>query len=142
MGYIRIMKINTKIRYGLRMLLVLAEKKEVVNTAELGKKMLVSPKYLRKLAGPLEKHQLIRSVQGIYGGYVLNKKTEDITIATIFDAFDESIKLSGCTGDESCPLNEECLARSVWEHLQKLIQKEFFRITLKEILENKFRDLE
>lgn len=138
MSYIRIMKINTKIRYGLRMLLVLAEKKEVVNTAELGKKMLVSPKYLRKLAGPLERHQLIRSEQGIYGGYVLNKKTEDITIASIFEAFDESIRLSGCTGDESCPLNEECLARPVWTHLQNLIQREFFRITLKEILENKF----
>lgn len=138
MSYIRIMKINTKIRYGLRMLLVLAEKKEVVNTAELGKKMLVSPKYLRKLAGPLERHQLIRSVQGIYGGYVLNRKTEDVTIASIFEAFDESIKLSGCTGDESCPLNEDCLARPVWTHLQNLIQKEFFRITLKEILEDKF----
>jgi len=138
MSYIRIMKINTKIRYGLRMLLVLAEKKEVVNTAELGKKMLVSPKYLRKLAGPLERNQLIRSVQGIYGGYILNKKTEDITIASIFEAFDESIRLSGCTGDESCPLNEECLARPLWTHLQNLIQKEFFRITLKEILENKF----
>jgi len=120
------------------MLLVLAEKKEVVNTAELGKKMLVSPKYLRKLAGPLERNQLIRSVQGIYGGYILNKKTEEITIASIFEAFDESIRLSGCTGDESCPLNEACLARPVWTHLQNLIQKEFFRITLKEILENKF----
>jgi len=120
------------------MLLMLAENKEVVNTAELGKKMLVSPKYLRKLAGPLERYQLIRSVQGIYGGYVLNKKTEDITIASIFEAFDESIRLSGCTGDESCPLNEDCLARPVWTHLQNLIQKEFFRITLKEILENKF----
>jgi Rrf2 family protein len=121
------------------MLLVLAEKKEVVNTAELGKRMLVSPKYLRKLAGPLERNQLIRSVQGIYGGYILNKKTEDVTIASIFEAFDESIRLSGCTGDESCPLNEDCLARPVWTHLQNLIQKEFFRITLKEILENKFR---
>jgi Rrf2 family protein len=134
------MKINTKIRYGLRMLVALAEKKEVVNTAELGKKMLVSPKYLRKLAGPLEKHQLIRSVQGIYGGYVLSKKTEDITIASIFEAFDETIKISGCTGDVSCPLNVDCLARPVWTHLEKMIQKEFYKITLKEILENKFSD--
>lgn len=132
------MKINTKIRYGLRMLLALAEKKEVVNTAELGKKMLVSPKYLRKLAGPLEKHQLIRSVQGIYGGYVLSKKAEDVTIASIFEAFDETIKISGCTGDESCPLNVDCLARPVWAHLESVIQKEFYKITLKEILENKF----
>ena len=129
------MKINTKIRYGLRMILSLAEaKNNVVNTAELGKKMLVSPKYLRKLAGPLERHELIKSVQGIYGGYVLNKKPEDITIATIFDAFDEKITLSSCMGNKNCPLNEDCLARPLWEHLETLIEKEFYRITIKEIM--------
>ncbi|MCP5104046.1 MAG: Rrf2 family transcriptional regulator [bacterium] len=133
------MKINTKIRYGLRMLVVLADVKGVINTAELGKKMLVSPKYLRKLAGPLEKYGLIKSVQGIYGGYILNKKPDDISISNIFDAFDESIKMSGCaSGDESCPLNENCLARPVWQHLENIIQKEFYRITIKEILEDKF----
>jgi len=62
------MKINTKIRYGLRMLVILAERGTLINTCELGETMLVSPKYLRKLAGPLEKHNLIRSIQGIYGG--------------------------------------------------------------------------
>jgi Rrf2 family protein len=133
------MRINTKIRYGLRMLVLLADRKKVVNTAALGKKMLVSPKYLRKLAGALEKHQLIKSVQGIYGGYVLNKKPEDITIATVFDAFEENINLSGCLGSKGCPLNEECLTRPVWKHLEKLIQKEFYKITIKEIQENKFQ---
>jgi Rrf2 family iron-sulfur cluster assembly transcriptional regulator len=139
MSYIITMKINTKIRYGLRMLLTLAEPNGVVNTAELGKKMQVSPKYLRKLAGPLEKHELIRSVQGIYGGYALNKKPGEISISSIFQAFDEKINLSGCTGDENCPQNENCLARPVWEHLEKLIYDEFYQITLAEILENKFQ---
>ena len=122
------------------MLVLLAERKKIVNTAALGKKMLVSPKYLRKLAGALEKHQLIRSVQGIYGGYVLNKKPEDITIAAVFEAFEENINLSGCLGNKGCPLNEECLTRPVWKHLEKLIQKEFYKISIKEIQEDKFRD--
>jgi Rrf2 family protein len=132
------MKINTKIRYGLRMLVLLAEREKVVNTAELGKKMRVSPKYLRKLAGALERHQLIRSVQGIYGGYILNKKPKDITIATVFNAFEENITLTGCLGNKSCPLNKECLTRPVWQHLENLIQKEFYRISLEEILKKKF----
>jgi Rrf2 family protein len=120
------------------MLLALAEAKGVMNTAELGKKMLVSPKYLRKLAGPLEKHQLITSVQGIYGGYALHKKPEDITISSIFESFDEKINLSDCFSDETCPLNENCLARPLWEHLEKVIKDEFYTITLREILDNKF----
>jgi Rrf2 family iron-sulfur cluster assembly transcriptional regulator len=121
------------------MLLSLAEVKGVVNTADLGKKMQVSPKYLRKLAGPLEKHGLIRSVQGIYGGYALNKIPGEIFMSSIFDAFGEKINFSGCTGDENCPLNENCLARPLWEHLEKLIYDEFYQITLAEILENKFQ---
>ncbi len=121
------------------MLLSLAEVNGVLNTAELGKQMRVSPKYLRKLAGPLEKHKLIRSVQGIYGGYALNKKIGEISISSIFKAFDEKINLTGCTGDENCPLNEKCLARPLWEHLENMIKDEFYQITLAEILENKFQ---
>lgn len=135
------MKINTKIRYGLRMLVLLAEARKVVNTAELGKKMQVSPKYLRKLAGPLERQELIKSVQGIYGGYSLNKKPEDITLATIFDAFDENINITGCTSKDGCPLNEECLTRPVWTHLENLISKEFHNISLKLILDHQFDGL-
>ena len=132
------MKINTKIRYGLRMLVMLAERGQVVNTAELGEQMLVSPKYLRKLAGPLEKNSLIKSVQGIYGGYLLNKKPEEITLSDIFNAFSERINITSCTSGENCPLNVQCLTRPVWEHLEKLIQKEFYRLTLKDILTKNF----
>jgi len=131
------MKINTKIRYGLRMLVLLAEAKHVVNTAELGEKMMVSPKYLRKLAGPLERYHLIRSVQGIYGGYTLGRDPREITLATIFEAFDENINITGCASKEGCPLNEECLTRPVWTHLENLISREFHHITIDKIVENR-----
>ena len=132
------MKINTKIRYGLRMLVLLAESGKITNTAELGKKMMVSPKYLRKLSGPMEKYSLIKSIQGIYGGYLLNKKPEEITIAMVFDAFNENIKISDCISKQKCPLSIECHTRPLWEHLDHLIQKEFYKITLNNIMENNF----
>ncbi len=120
------------------MLVFLAEKGEVVNTAFLGEKMLVSPKYLRKLAGPLEKYGLIKSVQGIYGGYLLNKKPENIALVDIFTAFGEKINISSCTSGKSCPLNKDCLTRPVWEHLEHMIQKEFYKISIKDILTKDF----
>lgn len=132
------MKINTKIRYGLRMMVMLAEGGKVINTAELGEKMKVSPKYLRKLAGPLERHKLIKSVQGIYGGYLLNKKPEEITLASIFEAFGENINITGCTSNDGCPLNEDCLTRPVWTHLEKIISSEFYKISIHSILNEKF----
>lgn len=132
------MKINTKIRYGLRMLLILAETNGIMNTTDLGKKMMVSPKYLRKLAGSLEKFQLITSVQGIHGGYALKKKPEDLTIASLFEAFDERINISGCFSDQNCTLNTHCMARPLWEYLDKMIKNEFYTITLRQIIEGNF----
>ncbi len=120
------------------MLVLLAEKDDVVNTADLGKRMLVSPKYLRKLAGPLEKHELIRSIQGIYGGYQLNKKAGEIKLSDVFDAFGESVDISGCTGGKDCPLQEDCLTRPLWEHLKEVLENELHRVTVKNLLDQEF----
>jgi Rrf2 family protein len=131
------MKINTKIRYGLRMLIAIAQGGKLVNTTELGRSMHVSPKYLRKLAGPLEKAGLIKSVQGIYGGYELNKKPEEITLQMLMDSFNERVSLADCLLGKKCELNDTCLARQVWEMLEKTIEKRFLPISLRDILHNK-----
>ncbi len=120
------------------MLVILAEKNNVMNTTELGEKMLVSPKYLRKLAGPLEKRGLIKSMQGVYGGYFLDKKPEAINLVNIFEAFGEKIDITGCTGDENCPLNKDCLTRPLWEHLQKIVRDELHKITIKRLAQQDF----
>jgi len=131
------MKINTKIRYGLRMLIAIAQGGRLVNTTELGNSMHVSPKYLRKLAGPLEKAGLIKSVQGIYGGYQLNKKPEEITLHMLLDAFNERVSLADCLLGKKCELKDTCLAKQVWEMLEKTIEKRFLPISLRDILQNK-----
>jgi Rrf2 family protein len=131
------MKINTKIRYGLRMLIAIAQGGKLVNTTELGKKMLVSPKYLRKLAGPLEKSGLIKSVQGIYGGYQLAKAPEEITLRSLMEAFNEKVSLTDCLLGKKCELKDSCLAKQVWEMLEKTIEKRFLPISLRDILENR-----
>jgi Rrf2 family protein len=131
------MKINTKIRYGLRMLIAIAQRDKLINTTELGTQMHVSPKYLRKLAGPLEKAGLIKSVQGIYGGYTLNKKPEEITLQTLMDAFHERVSLADCLLGKKCELEGSCQAKQVWEMLDKTLGKHFFPISLRDILDNK-----
>jgi Rrf2 family protein len=131
------MKFNTKIRYGLRMLIAIAQREKLVNTTELGAIMHVSPKYLRKLAGPLEKAGLVRSVQGIYGGYRLDKKPDEITLQMLMDAFNERVSLADCLLGKKCELKDSCLARQVWEMLEKTIEKRFLPISLRDILENR-----
>ena len=132
------MKLNTKIRYSLRMIILLASNQGVMNTIMLGEKMLVSPKYLRKLAGPLEKSKIIKSVQGIYGGYLLNKKPEDITLEMIFKANNVSPNISNCMQNKKCLLMNECLARPLWEYFESLIKNKFFDLTVRDILDKNY----
>ena len=131
------MKINTKIRYGLRMVIAIAQANKLVNTTELGSSMRVSPKYLRKLAGPLEKAGLITSVQGIYGGYKLGKNPEEITIRMILDAYHEQLSWTDCVLGKKCELRDSCQAKQVWEILEKTLQMHFLPISLRDILDNK-----
>jgi Rrf2 family protein len=133
------MKFNTKIRYGLRMLIAIAQGGRLVNTTELGKTMRVSPKYLRKLAGPLEKAGLIQSLQGIYGGYQLARPPEDITLRSLMDAFGERVSLSDCLLGKKCELKDTCLASQVWEMLEKTLQEQFLPISLRDILQKKIK---
>ncbi len=101
--------------------------------------MVVSPKYLRKLAGPLERSGLIESVQGKYGGYKLNKKPEKIFISDIFNAYEESQKISGCTRDSGCILATDCITSNLWDYFEKLISKKFFTISLRNILDGDYK---
>lgn len=131
------MKINTKIRYGIRMVVAIARAKGFTNTTELGNQLMISPKYLRKLAGPLEKAGIIASSQGIYGGYMLGKPPEMINLKMIWEAFQEKFTIVNCLDSKACPLNDDCLTRSVWKKFDDLIQHQFMTITIHDILSGK-----
>jgi Rrf2 family iron-sulfur cluster assembly transcriptional regulator len=120
------------------MLVMLAQSDKILNTADLGTGMNVSPKYLRKLAGPLEKANLIKSIQGIHGGYQINKHPREITLKMIFNAFDEDTSLSSCVKIVKCSLFEDCLVRPLWDHLENVLEAEFFKLSINDILEGTF----
>ena len=134
------MKVNTRIRYALRMLVAIAQEKSHINTTDLGVRMQVSPKYLRKLAGSLEKAGIIKSVQGVYGGYSLNQGPGKITVGTIMNALGEKLSITSCLDGKDCSLSDECLTRPVWVALETILKKRFMAITLKDILENRLKN--
>jgi Rrf2 family cysteine metabolism transcriptional repressor len=132
------MKIPTMLRYGVRMVVTLAQKGEVMSTAGLAKEMGVSPLYLRQLAPVLERAGIIQSFRGARGGYTLKARPGETTIFEIIQAFNEDFSLLDCVkSSNSCPRSPDCTTRYLWKDLSDVLKKTLQDMTLKELMERK-----
>jgi Rrf2 family protein len=134
------MKIPTMLRYGVRMVVTLAQKGEVMSTAGLAKEMGVSPLYLRQLAPLLERAGIIQGFRGARGGYILKARPGETTIFEIIQAFHEDFSLLDCVkSSDSCPRSPDCTTRYLWKDLSDVLKKTLQDMTLKELMERKNR---
>jgi Rrf2 family iron-sulfur cluster assembly transcriptional regulator len=132
------MKIPTMLRYGVRMVVTLAQKGGVMSTAELAKEMRVSQLYLRQLAPLLERAGIIQGFRGVRGGYLLKVKPEEITLSEIIQALDEDFSLLDCIKtSNSCPQSTDCTTRFLWKALSDVLKKTVDDMTLKELMTRK-----
>jgi Rrf2 family protein len=132
------MKIPTMLRYGVRMVVTLAQKGEVMSTAGLAKEMVVSPLYLRQLAPVLERAGIIEGFRGARGGSRLKVRPGDITLFEIIQAFDEDFSLLDCIkSTNSCPRSSDCTTRYLWKDLSDVLKKTLQDMTLKQLMERK-----
>ncbi len=133
------MKLSTKSRYGLRILLQVAmesESSSAVKGRVIAEKQEISEAYLEQIMIPLKTSGIIRTIRGCNGGYVLNKQAEDITILDIIELFEGKLQLVKCVGDsDSCERCNVCLASEVWEHLSNVMKEEASKINLKGLIE-------
>jgi len=130
------MKIPTMLRYGVRMVVTLAQKGEVVSTAGLAKEMEVSPLYLRQLAVPLEKKGIIKGFRGAKGGYLLNVRPAEITLFEIMQAYDEDFSLVDCIKSaDTCPKSPDCTSRYLWKDLSDVLRDTLQNMSLRELIE-------
>lgn len=132
------LKVSTKIRYALRVLVIMANKKEVISSSQLAEKSGVSPYYLRQILFKLEKNGVIESIRGGKGGYILKMNLEKIRIYDVFKFFGENIQIVDCLSDNpECKFYEDCIIRPFWEDLKKQIKEKLENTTIKDLLKNK-----
>lgn len=134
------MKITTKGRYGLRAVLYLASSyfNRPVSIKTIAEEEKISPEFLEQIFFKLKKRGIISSLRGPGGGFVLNRKTSEITVLDILDALGESVYIVPCTEtDEQCEREEVCLAHSIWRDLSCLIKDYLTRLTIKDVLDKK-----
>ncbi len=131
------MKISTRSRYGLRLLIELAKHTDgkPVFLNEIARNQNISEKYLSKLVIPLRGAGLIRSTRGSHGGYVLARSPGEITLREIIDSLEGGQYIIKCANNPgSCPASPACVAREVWGGLEKAMMDYCEALSLDEIV--------
>jgi len=136
------MKISTKGRYALRVLVDLAEHgtKKNVSIREIAERQRISDKYLEGIVARLSAAGYVKSVRGKYGGYRLSMEPKDYTVYDILRAAEDSIALVACLEDEvnQCPRSKTCMTLPLWEHMQAQFKEYMEKLTLQDVLDKKF----
>lgn len=134
------LKISTKGRYALRLMVDLAQRKQGENVAlkEVAARQEISLKYLEQIITVLTKAGYVLSTRGSNGGYRLAHEPEYYTVGMILRLTEGSLAPVACLeGDENtCDRREQCPTLFVWEKLQKAIDDVVDNITLADIIAN------
>ncbi len=133
------MRITARGSYALRALVDLASQpgSQPVSLREIAARGNISVSYLEQLFLKLRRHELVKSVRGPGGGYLLNKGTDSITVADIIEAVEERIEPIFCVdpkADRECPLEPCCAAQGVWEGLAAQIRGYLASVRLDELV--------
>ncbi|MFC1730052.1 RrF2 family transcriptional regulator [candidate division KSB1 bacterium] len=102
--------------YSLKILSFMSEDEDVSYSAKyLHEKLKIPWQYLRQLLTILSKNGFVRSTRGRSGGFILNKKTDQIFIADVVDAIEGLNIINTCImGFEECPFNQTCALHDTW----------------------------
>ncbi|MEF3303108.1 cysteine metabolism transcriptional regulator CymR [Paenibacillus sp. GYB003] len=124
------MKISTKGRYGLTIMMELASKfgEGPTSLKSIAEKHQLSEHYLEQLIAPLRNAGLVKSIRGAYGGYVLSRQPEDITSGDIIRVLEGPISPVDFT-DEDDPAK-----RDLWIRIKNSIAEVLDSTTLADLI--------
>ena len=134
------MKISTKGRYSLRMLLDLAEHKNegFIALKDIAERQGISKKYLEQIVTLLNRADILRTNRGYQGGYMLAREPDRYTVGEILRLTEGSLSPVACMEDEpnQCERNTFCKTLPVWQGLEDVINEYLDGITLQTILDD------
>jgi len=133
------MKISTKGRYALRLMLDLATYNtgEPVSIKDIAKRQQISEKYLEQIIAILNKAGFVRSIRGAQGGYMLKRAPEEYTVGMILRQTEGDLAPVSCVGEESAPCDRkaECVTVRIYEKINDAINGVVDHITLADLVE-------
>jgi Rrf2 family protein len=143
LGYdeVIVMKISTKGRYAIRMLLDLAEHQNdgYIALKDIAKRQNISKKYLEQIIPVFNKTDFLKTNRGSQGGYKLGKTPNKYTIGDILRMTEGSLAPVACLDDvtNECERCTECATLTIWQGLYDVINEYLDGITLQDLLDKR-----
>ena len=133
------MKLTTKGRYAVMAMADLASysNRRPISLTEISLRQKISLSYLEQLFLKLKKKELVKSVRGSNGGYILIKPASEIKLSNIIFAVDEKIKTLNCKKDSRKGCNHKsvkCITHNLWDDLEQHINSFFESIKLEDLV--------
>lgn len=132
------MRVSTKGRYALRLMLDLAlnDSERPVPIKEIAQRQGISEKYLEQIISILNKASFVRSVRGPQGGYRLARKPKEYTVGMILRLTEGSMSPVDCIEDGTfCQRADECATSIVWKRLDDAVSGVIDHITLSDLVD-------
>ena len=133
------MKISTKGRYALRLMLDLATYNtgEPVSLKDIAKRQEISEKYMEQIISMLNRAGYVRSIRGAQGGYILNGEPKDYTVGKILRVTEGDLAPVECLGADApkCDRRDACVTVKVWEKIAEAVNGVVDGITLADLLD-------
>ena len=138
------MKISTRGRYALRVMIDLAENYSgsYIPLKEIVERQEISQKYLEGIMTDLSKKHLVDALHGKGGGYKLAKEPQDYTVKEILLTTEVSLEPIACLeeGAPPCPRAARCKTLKMWKGFSKLVNDYFEGITLLDLINEHIED--
>lgn len=136
------MKIPTKLRYGLRFLINVAEhygSDELIPISQVSKEENISNKYLEQIISSFVRAGIIKGSRGKGGGYQLVKDPAEISIYDVALAVGEDFSFVGCVREQDyCENQHNCQANLLWRDVSESVVSVFKTKTLSRLSKGDF----
>ena len=137
------MKLSSKGRYAVMALADLARfnSENPVSLRDISLRQGISLDYLEQIFSKLKKNNIVKSIRGANGGYILTKNPDQIKLANIFYAVDERIKTLQCKKESKKGCNgklTKCITHNLWDELETHINDFFDKKNLGDLVKNNF----
>lgn len=133
------MKISTKGRYALRLMMDLAENNNgsPISLKDVAKRQDISDKYLEQIISILNKAGYVRSVRGAQGGYMLKQEPQNYTVGMILRQTEGSLAPVACIedGEIVCDRQQQCVTSIVYKKINDAISGVVDNITLQDLVD-------